>query len=842
MAKAIYNTIPTEVYYQYKGYMHDDGSEHNYFKQISPRKSATKYNEQGQIYAAESLVRERYHGYSRTAAGRTSYDYYVGMGGLELVKKGSIDPCAAVLAIPATYGNFPNTMQGASSEELAWRPIAWHENKVWYYYFFAKFNFGKDKLKYTYPPENCVVSSPTNFYYRWSASCVFDQETTQQLVTTKPIVNRYNTRNHAYYNNERDIELGSRSGFDNVEFWYNTLSSANDGLNSRRTNAYDKAYGFIDDGKMAALNTYISHWKDMNNSSINNVFVRYIPIGFLPSLLTSQKLSSSIVSGFPIFTLENFDQMVKYFEGETWESDNDPIPEDFSTDWDIYIKGAQRPDIYITMKSEKLDKWLASDSNKAGAVKDDVKVEYRYPEFEFDIPHSPSEPPMPTNEFKLKNWEKDKYNVSRETSYESNILLNYPTILSAIGMNEFSDFAIEGLYPFYAQMQFRIKLDSEHYSAWCRYKIGVIGSPSVPDFTLMQNEGLQDDQNTIDESTVTLHYDEVPPGFDPFPIPPIPPLPPIPGTEPTPLPPGLNGLGLLTTTYKVTQSTTEALGRFFWGGDLFEKIKALNTSPIENVVGLTIMPININGSPSNIVIGNVDTNLNGDVITTTPLYTVGSLEWKGRYGSFLDFEPYTSAFIYLPFVGFIRIDPAYFTNKQLKVVYSYDIVCGLCNAMLYSNDIFVESHQGHCGINVPLIATNRADLQIGLASSLLETGASIATMGAVGTKDVVSAGVSTLGAAADYATGFHSSRQSGYSPTCIWHETRTCFVVIESTNANHSATYDRDKGRPAIASAYVASLRGYTELDAGVNLSGLAGASDTEIEELRQILATGFYA
>lgn len=839
---AEFNTIPSKVASWYDGYTFDTGSFRDVFNQVAPRKEKTLYNDKGQIYAAESLVQERYHGYANTAVGRTQYGWYVGMGGLELVQKSAIDVCAAVLALPATYGNLPNTEANAFNQALAWRPIVWHDNPVWYYYFFVKCKYNTDLLKYTYPAENAVSGSTTNFYYRWDCTASLDQRDGDILVTSKPIVDYYYPRNGGSYQQEREITVGSASGYSNIDAFYSLLENANTGLSSRRAYAYDTSYGFIEEGKLAALKTYISHWKDMDNSTVDNVFVRYMPIGYLPSLVTSQKLSSTIISGFPIFTLENFDEMVKYFEGDTWESDNDPIPDDFSTKWDIYIKGAQKPDIYITMKSDKLDEWLASDSNKAGAVKGDVKVEYKYLNYGNPTGAQPAPPKVlyPSDPVE-KSWKIDTYNVTRETNYVSNLDLNYDLASEIIYPTEFRELSAAIHYQYYAQLLFRIKLDDEHYSAWCRYKIGVIGSPSVPDFSLMQNEGVQDDERLIDDSTVTLHYDEIPEGSDPFPIPPTPDLPPVVDTDPIELPPGLNGLGLLTTTYKITQATTEALGRFFWGGDLFEKIKALNTSPIENVVGLMIMPVDIAGSVSTIVIGDVNTTLNGDVITTTPLYTVGSLQWKGRYENFLDYEPYTSAFIYLPFVGFVRIDPAYFTGHELKVMYSYDIVCGLCTAMLFSDGTFVESHQGNCGINVPLVATNRADLQIGLASSLLETGAAIATMGAVGTKDVVSAGVSTVGAVADYATGFHSSRQTGYSPTCIWHETRSCFVMIESVNATHSATYNRDKGRPCIASAYVGTLSGYTELDAGVNLSGLTGASDVEIEELRQILATGFY-
>lgn len=839
MAKFKYCTNPRTVEKQYQGWLYEgEGSCRDVFKIVN-RKDAIKKNAKGQVYAADMFVQERYHTSTYSTAGRTNYSFAVGQGNYELIKKGDVDVCGAILAIPARYGNLPDTARDRAYQSTAWRAETWHENEVYYYIFVVKLAYNRDDMKYSFP--NKKPQSPTQGFYAWRASCSFDQPhgttTDDYLVIDKPVSNnRYFSNTTTDARADFQTTLNNTTGrLRNLEELYSELETANNSpLTSRRTNAYNQSYGFIDNGVMATLKTDISHWKERENSSFSNIWTMYAPAAYLPSYVTSQKLSSNIASGFPIFELHNFDQMVEYFEGGKWEADNYPIPDDWSTDWDVYVKGTQKPDIFITMKSDKVDEWLKSDKNLSGYKKEDIAVEYRYryhkrgnyPDSEGHFWNK--------NEFTLKYLTKQKYDKTYETGWVSNCDLNYEGFVIEYG-NEFAEGTISNYFTIYAEMEFRIKLDAEHYSAWCRYEIGVIGSPSVPDFSKMNNLGIQDDDTLIDSSTVTLHYDEYPDDFDPYPEP-EPPTPKPP--KPTDPKPSVTGIGLLTETYRLTDEQAKALGRFFWGGDTFQKILALNLSPIENVVGLHYMPIYLAGTADVIVIGDVDTNINAERIqTTTPLYTLGSVKIEGRYKNFLDYEPYTSAWIFLPFVGFIRINPVFFTGKTLKVVYTYDLICGLCMAMLYADDIYIESHQGKCGLEIPLVAGNRAQLETSLAMSLVTQGLTAAATGGLGTMNA--AGIA--GSIGSYIENFHSTREGGYTPACAWAETRECFIVIESSNASYTASYNHDFGRPCMATYTIGQLKGFTMIDPNTELSGFDGITEEEMSRLRQILTSGFY-
>lgn len=734
----------------------------------------------------------------------------------------------AILAMPMTYGNLPYTEKNQRVEQ--WAGAILQFNDIPCYNYFICFKRTNNSLTITANYDNRAQNNDIVTGYARVVSKRYDGEWPEyggfvntNFTITNDLSNYLTSSNLSddITTNIRMQDLPSQLNF----FDSNTVGGV-------RWYSVSQDIGLYPAGKLAALQTYISHWLDMTNTVIGDVYVAGIQgiNPFYSSGVTQKIIGSWVASGFPVFELSNFEQLVAYFQGEDWIADNDvPPPADWSTDWDIYIKGAQKPDIFITMKSDKVDAWLTNlDENKSGAVKEDVAVEYNIRVYQ--------DPSLP---YDIKFFAKDVYNNMRATNYLDNISLNYESIQSVLKtMSEFGD--VYELYRYYAQLEFRIKY-GDYRSSWCYYKIGVIGSPSVPDFTLMDNEGaLVMEQEDFDLSTVTLHYDEYPPDYDPWPTPPDPPMPPIGPTDPTA---GVNGSGLLTTIYRLTEGQAMSLGRFLWSGDLFQKIKALNTSPISNIVGLYYMPIFIDGTSSIINIGDVDTNINADEIAnSTPLYELGSVQYQGRYQNFVDYEPYTNAHIFLPFVGFIRINPTYFTNRELKVVYSYDLICGLCNAMLFADNIYVESHQGNCGIEIPLISSNRAQVAIGLASSLFQSTLSLATTKGLSAMTALQTGGGVFDSVLSAADSFNSQRQGGYSPATAWCETRQCFIVIESANASYTGTFNHDFGRPCMASHSISQLSGFTVVDSNVDLKGFAGATEEEIKMIRELLATGFYA
>lgn len=577
--------------------------------------------------------------------------------------------------------------------------------------------------------------------------------------------------------------------------------------------------------KMTTLN---AEWAARTDSLFNEIIVYVLGVETFTTKWNECPVGSTIATGFPIFTVDGYSQMIRYFQGQSYVSDNDPTPppSDWSTDWDVWVRGANKPNIYVTMKSDKVDEWLSSTDNKSGIKKSDIKVEWRIREY-----------PLLNNNYNLKNWKKTNYDTALQSSYMEIAQLSHP---ESDTDPDNDPLYIPGnppdaLQEYYAEWEFRLNWNT-YTSTWCYAKVGVIGSPSVPDFANMRNVGEQTDYGFNDSSTVTLHYDEYPPGYDPYPTPPKPSDPGIIGGDTLPTTPtdSALGLGLLTTTYLLTASQAEELGSFIWNFDLFEKIKALNTSPLDNIVSLKIIPYAVSGSPAEIVIGNVSTQINADKVGALPLLKVGELEYQGRYQNFLDVTGDTTAHLFLPFIGFVPIDPIWFTNKKIEVYYAFDAITGTCRAIIAVDRISVANYTSSCGIDIPMSMGSRAQQEAAYVGASL--GVMLAAAGAP------TAGLTTaVGSIASVAFGDNKNqRTGGVSPMTAQYETRMCYIVIESTNANYPRSSAHDFGMPCNSSYSLAQLSGFTQTCDNPDLSGI-GCSEEEKEMIRQLLTSGIY-
>ena len=295
------------------------------------------------------------------------------------------------------------------------------------------------------------------------------------------------------------------------------------------------------------------------------------------------------------------------------------------------------------------------------------------------------------------------------------------------------------------------------------------------------------------------------------------------------------GFSNLCASYKITKQALNDLGNFIWNNNIFDDIKLLNNSPIENLVSLMYMPIDIGGTNKTINLGNIETNVSGDMLTqnmkkinvasfTIPYYNTG----------FLNFEPYTSVALYLPLVGMVSLQPRDVVGHTVSVDYAFDVVVGSFGVYVYTSKgggkTLIYSSQGTCAITIPLTASNQAQVQ----SSILQSGVGLAS--SIIEKDVGGAINSTM----DIATtqnhsstfGSASSMVGALSPSSCYYIIRTPIVSIPSTFAH---TY----GWVCMQSYKLSEISGYTEVDE-VDLTGLY-AMDEELKELESILKGGFY-
>lgn len=292
------------------------------------------------------------------------------------------------------------------------------------------------------------------------------------------------------------------------------------------------------------------------------------------------------------------------------------------------------------------------------------------------------------------------------------------------------------------------------------------------------------------------------------------------------------GIGVLTSTFKMTKERLVQLGQFLWSSNIFDKFSLVNNNPIENIISCKSIPINTEGANQEIILGNVSTGVNGEKISNNfAKQIIGSIEINEHYHNFLDYTPYTNVILYLPYIGFKELDTTLVMNKTLQVIYTVDAITGGCLAQVYVNNVRLYEFTGNVGIDIPITASNRAQVE----SGYIQAGVG-ATMSAIG-GNVGSAVTSLLNSA---TSQYHYSSTGNPNPMCVASTNRTCYVIIDRPNYQNLKAFNHTRGRKCYLSKTISTLHGFTICDSNIDLSGI-NATQSELEELKDILSSGFY-
>ena len=299
-----------------------------------------------------------------------------------------------------------------------------------------------------------------------------------------------------------------------------------------------------------------------------------------------------------------------------------------------------------------------------------------------------------------------------------------------------------------------------------------------------------------------------------------------------------NVSNLLTTTYKLSQAQLQSLGNFLWQDSFMNNIKLLNNSPIENLVSVKALPVSLPVETEQaLVLGNVDTGIKATPVTNTYIkFTMGTKKVPHFENNFSDYNNVTCD-VYLPCIGTIAdIDPREVIGQTLTLKYCFDVVTGDVLAELFNNKggalNLMGIYKGNIGIDIPLTASNRAQVEAGYVSDFISAVGSVATKNITG---VAEAGLSAI-------TRQNTTKSSGSVSGCTAQglPIKPYLHISSPVVPDYSETFVHTYGRPCLLSKKLSKLKGYTQVDKNCDLSGIP-CTQKEKEMLRNIISSGFY-
>lgn len=300
-----------------------------------------------------------------------------------------------------------------------------------------------------------------------------------------------------------------------------------------------------------------------------------------------------------------------------------------------------------------------------------------------------------------------------------------------------------------------------------------------------------------------------------------------------------SGANTLTKTYKLSNDgvALKALGNFLWSSTFKDNVLSLTNYPLENVISIKAMPLIEGGTSEEIKIGNVLTGISGNVVSDADSIetTVGTKQVPRYFNNFIDFSE-VDIMIYLPYIGFKKIDNLVAMKRSIRVKYYFDVIMGNCLASIEFKAntggwLLYDCYQGNCGIDIALTSTNRANIENGYINNALSAVSDIMSLNPVGVAKDVFNGMTQ---------DFHSQSTGVGNPSVMNALDTTCRLIIKRPAAYSPKEYGHTVGYPCYKYMNLSELSGFTQCENFI-CSLIPYATDGEKAEIKSLLESGIF-
>ena len=361
---------------------------------------------------------------------------------------------------------------------------------------------------------------------------------------------------------------------------------------------------------------------------------------------------------------------------------------------------------------------------------------------------------------------------------------------------------------------------------------------------------------------------------------------------------GVGGAGAFARVYYMT--STELANLRTWMNSISVPE---GFDPMQQIIGLSQVPVALSGSsPENVVFVNssavydpgvttraVDTGVATQQAKGTPIsYYLGSVDivrrMQDRGEPYLDYDCQIE--LYLPLIGMFSLDTQAIMGRTIYAYAVLDPVSGTLAAYAYvtkdGENLPVAYGSTTIGVDLPVsaqqLSVSRAALKQAnaqLATSLLSSALTIMSAASSGNSSgsgaktsTGSSGVSAAGireAGSDYMKASQvgsvfgdfmqwgrTIRQLYYGnntaiagsfggSTAQWSYPFTPYVKIIRPRYEKPSNYAHSQGVPCVQTKTIGSCSGFVQC-IGVDVSGISGATDLELQAIQAALSNGIYA
>ncbi len=307
-------------------------------------------------------------------------------------------------------------------------------------------------------------------------------------------------------------------------------------------------------------------------------------------------------------------------------------------------------------------------------------------------------------------------------------------------------------------------------------------------------------------------------------------------------------------SYLMTQAQLDKICSALYSDTLLDVIKSSFVNPLDFIVSLMVFPTNPDvGATENLrfgkwiasaaagVIGALGVDITGSRLSSEfKKIDFGTLQIPENWGNFLDYSQ-TSIELYLPFIGSVNIDVAECMGGSINVQYTIDFFTGMCVANVLCERTFPlpsgklipnraqHAYQGNCAIQIPLSAADYGSM-VGSLINACTQGISNPAAGFAGIATDAIAG----GLRPNISSKGNIVANSGFCSVLY------PYVRITRPITAEPDSYQEVMGYPSYINTSLGQCKDLCICDE-IDLKGITGATEEELDRIRQMCKDGVY-
>lgn len=285
--------------------------------------------------------------------------------------------------------------------------------------------------------------------------------------------------------------------------------------------------------------------------------------------------------------------------------------------------------------------------------------------------------------------------------------------------------------------------------------------------------------------------------------------------------PTLSNVNVFNRSFAVTSNNVRQLADFLWNADetkfqeIVKGLALMGENPMNGIIDLRLFPFNVALKNSatqaeSIVIGRTNTGVNGIKLTenVNSLIDLGECTFFEKFKNFLDFEPYTTAQLYIPYIGVVPVSTAEFMGHKISVKMIVDYTTGAGTAIVFKDDIPFIYRNGVVGVSIPMTGNDSASYANTVIGNVVSGAVS-------GVASIANGNIGGMVSSAEklysgFATGTNYQEASASSPSVATWQPQRCYFIIDRPILNVPDNYGRTIGYACEKTGKLSDFKGFT--------------------------------